>query len=257
MKKLAMFAVAAGAALTATSALADGMPSRARGLACPAAAWQGFYIGAQIGTGYYSSQIAADDFLGITTRHDDNNGFIGGGTLGYNWATCNTIFGIEADLAATDLESHWGLGFGSLIPGAPNLFAAKSEVNWLGTIRTRGGIAVDNMLLYLTGGLAFAEIEHSGTTLIPGGPNAAFDDSDTRWGWTVGSGIEYKLGPSLSLKSEALYVRFDDNSFFYSFSPIAPGLGGLNLRAHDDMWVARFGLNYKFGDRREVLEPLK
>jgi outer membrane immunogenic protein len=271
MKRLAIFALAVAATGVATAALADGLPSRAAArpaMACPAHAWQGFYFGAQLGSGYYSSQIASDDLLGLTTRHDDNNGFLGGGQIGYNWAACNSVFGLEADIAWANLESNWGLNFGSLAPGIanPNLFSARSEIEWLSTIRTRAGITVDNMLLYLTGGVAFADITHSGTTTIPaatlalfgpGTANAAFSDSGTRWGWVTGAGLEYRLTEALSLKSEALYVRFEDESFFYSFTPLTGVAGGLNLRAHDDLWVARFGLNYKFGDRMPRAEPLK
>jgi outer membrane immunogenic protein len=173
---------------------------------------------------------------------------------------------VEADFAWTNLESNWGLNLGSLAPGIPNpnLFSAKSEISWLSTIRTRGGITVDNLLLYLTGGVAFADISHSGTTtfgalLPPGSSDAAFSDSSTRWGWVAGTGLEYKLSETLSFKSEVLYARFEDNSFFYSLAPLAPGgfLGGFNLRAHDDLWIARFGLNYKFGDRGRFEAPLK
>jgi outer membrane immunogenic protein len=264
MKKLMVFVLALAASGAATSALADGMPSRARPVAsCPAAAWQGFYIGAQLGSGYYSSQVTADDLLGLATRHDDNNGFLAGGQIGYNWAACNSVFGVEADIAWANLESNWGINLASLAPGIPNpnLFSARSEIEWLSTIRTRAGITVDNLLLYLTGGVAFADITHSGTTTIatlpPGSANAAFSDSGTRWGWVTGAGLEYKLSEAISFKSEALYIRFEDESFFYSLAPLTGTAGGLNLRAHDDLWVARFGLNFKFGDRARYAEPLK
>ena len=114
------------------------------------------------------------------------------------------------------------------------------------------------MLLYVTGGLAFANIEHKGSTNFaalgapPGTPELSFSDSGTRWGWTVGAGVEYALSDRISFKSEALYVKFQDASFGLDLTPLGggPGFNSLALSSFDEMWSVRMGLNFKFGGDR-------
>jgi outer membrane immunogenic protein len=67
-------------------------------------------------------------------------------------------------------------------------------------------------------------------------------ESRTRWGWTVGGGVEYLLGNGWSAKVDYLYVKL--NSKEYNNPPI-PGFAIRNdvpLEEH----VFRVGLNYKF-----------
>ena len=274
MTKMIGYVALAATALFATSALADGMPT-ARGVQiaaaaptaqCSAAAWNGLYAGAQVGTATLYSQTAFEDVLGIATRHDDT-GLLVGGQIGYNWARCNSLMGIEADFAWSNVESNGGLNLGGIYPGGGSQFSNKVEMNWFSTIRARAGITVDNMLLYVTGGVAFADIKHSGATTLDFSnqecwancrSNASYNDSDTRWGFVVGGGVEYKLSDRISVKSEALYTKLEDRNFRYDLSPLAgPGVG-LNLKAHDDLFIARMGINFKIGDRAaEAYEPLK
>ena len=269
MTKMIGYVALAATALFATSALADGMPT-ARGVhiaaaapaaQCSAAAWSGAYAGAQIGTAAFSSQVSSDsDYLpGSSIRHDDNNGLMIGGQIGYNMVRCSSLFGIEADLAWTNAESTWGLNPLTSNSGAG--FAGRSELNWYSSIRTRAGITVDNLLLYMTGGIAFADIKHSGTA-TPGnwcecGGPSSFSNSDTRWGWVVGGGLEHRLSDRISVKAEALYTRFEDKGFTFDQSPTF-GPGSIaSLKAHDDLVTIRMGVNFKIGDRAEAYEPLK
>ena len=264
MIKLHGYVALAATTLFATAVLADGMPAT-RGVQmapaaptaqCSAASWNGLYGGLQLGSASLQTQLALTDALNIANRQDDT-GFLVGGTVGYNWARCNSLFGIEGDLAWTNVQSNIGLNLGGFFPGGGSQFSGKTEMNWLSTIRTRAGITVDNMLLYVTGGIAFADIEHSGGTTLKG-VNSFYSDSDTRWGFVVGGGVEYKLSDMISVKSEALYTKFEDHSFRFDLSPSAgPGVG-VNLKAHDDLFIARMGINFKIGDRAPTAyEPIK
>ena len=112
-----------------------------------------------------------------------------------------------------------------------------SSLNNYGTLRTRTGLVIDNLLLYVTGGLAWATIDFNGIDPDQG----AFSFSNTRWGWTAGVGTEFLLGRNWTFKSEILYINFDDKT--HSFT--ADG-DRFSFQTQDDVWVARAGINYKF-----------
>ncbi|MET0195388.1 MAG: outer membrane beta-barrel protein [Hyphomicrobiaceae bacterium] len=238
MRKV-LLSLAAGVSLMlgAGSAAADGMPSRGGGfkdVGC-IPAFQGFYIGAQAGYGQYTAhQNDLDGFLtdnsGWTST---DNQFTGGVTVGYNYQrSCGTLFGVEADWSWGNLEA-------TIIdnPNAALPNRITSSLNNYGTLRTRTGLVIDNLLLYVTGGLAWATIDFNG--IDP--DQAAFSFSNTRWGWTAGVGTEFLLGRNWTFKSEILYINFDDKT--HSFTA---GGERFSFQTQDDVWVGRAGINYKF-----------
>ncbi len=252
-----LYVSAAVLAFTASAAIADGMPRGGSVKDAPAAPvcgtstynWSGGFAGINIGSANFRSAVAVEDILGLSTQREES-GLTIGGVVGYNWQRCNTVFGIEADLAWTDIERTWGINLGGLGFGGGPLFNAKSEMDLYGSIKVRSGLAFDNMLLYLTGGLAFANIEHKGANTGIGGlpPGAiSFNSSDTRWGWVVGAGTEYALTNRITWRSEATYTHFEDKDFSLNISPLLIGPNaGIKLNAQDEVWMIRTGLNYKF-----------
>ena len=84
-----------------------------------------------------------------------------------------------------------------------------SRLRGFGSIRARSGVVVDNLLLYVTGGLAFAKFERTASGAFFAGKygctyscTEAFEQSRTRWGWTAGVGAEWALWSNWSIKSE-------------------------------------------------------
>ena len=210
--------------------------------------WNGAFAGIQLGSANYRSAVAIEDIIGLSTSREDS-AFTIGGVIGYNWQKCNTVFGIEADLAWTDIDRSWGLNLGGIAPGLPPLFTARSTMDLYGSVKMRTGFAFDNLLLYVTGGFAFANIEHNGANtgalgFLPAGA-IGFNSSDTRFGWVVGAGTEYALTNRITWRSEATYTRFEDKDFNLNIN-----LGGppatLKLNAQDELWMVRTGLNLKF-----------
>lgn len=242
-------------AMTATVAQADGMARRGGSIKdAPAAAptcgtsaynWNGGFAGLQLGTASYRNTTAIEDVLGIATSREET-GFTIGGVIGYNWQKCNTVFGIEAEFNWTDIERDSNLNLDGLGLGAGNLFSAKSTMDWYGAIKMRTGFAFDHLLLYLTGGFAFANIEHVGNDNF--GLGIGFNSSDTRWGWVVGAGTEYALTNRITWRSEATYTRFEDKDFNLNIPAglIGPNAGAIKLNAQDELWMIRTGINFKF-----------
>lgn len=254
MKKvIGALAGIAASVLLAPGASADGMrslkdaPGVATSCGTTAVNWSGAYAGINVGAGNYRSTVALEDILGIASQREEM-GFAVGGAIGMNWQRCNTVLGIEAELNWTDVDRAWGINLAGL--GAPppfaNPFNAKSSIEWYGAVKARAGYAMDSMLLYLTAGIAFAEIEHSGLDTIV--RRIGFNSSDTRFGWVVGGGAEYALTKNISWRNEVTYTRFEDQDFNLNVPAglLGPAAAAIKLNAQDELWLLRTGLNFRF-----------
>ena len=264
MKSLMRVAMGAAAAIAASlsPALADGMPSRGMSVGPRCASFAGYYVGANVSSVTYDTAWTdrdnwADRFsvdIGLDHVARTQTGWGGGLQAGYNFQTGCTVLGFEADWTWTDAGGS--LNYTGNGNPAAMVIRLNDEVNWFGTLRTRSGVVVDNMLLYATGGLAYADIKHSWrlTDGNAGGLTERFSASDVKWGWTAGVGTEWAWSDRITLKSEVLYVKFDDETTTV-FSPAAAT--NVHFDHQDAMWVGRIGLNIKLGDRGAPPAPLK
>ena len=123
---------------------------------------------------------------------------------------------MEADISGTDLKGSTASA--SRTVGAPLFAPAVTQtvtvdfgrIDWMASFRGRLGFAADRALFYVTGGAAVAEIGGTTTTVtngpgiaIPAGSfSSAGGGSTTRWGWTVGGGIEYAFNRTWSVAGE-------------------------------------------------------
>lgn len=218
MKKVLLTSVGL-VALSVAPALAADLPARtyskAPAAAAPVTNWTGLYVGAMGGYGKEDASFAP------------MSGGFGGGTLGYNWQVGTMVYGIEADAA-------WS-GMSSTI-GAPGLLTATAKIRDMGTVRGRIGVAFDQILLYGTGGYAWADTQLSATAL-----NAfTISDSQVMSGWTAGAGIEAMFAPHWSAKVEYLYRSFGSQTFFANLIPPGITSGTLNMNS------VQVGVNYHF-----------
>ena len=67
--------------------------------------------------------------------------------------------------------------------------SCENKVNWLASFRGRAGLALDNNLLYVTGGVA---LPISGNNTLSGQMLRNTNFSETRVGWVAGMGVEHK-----------------------------------------------------------------
>jgi opacity protein-like surface antigen len=71
----------------------------------------------------------------------------------------------------------------------------------------------DNMLTYLTGGLAVSNISLAQSILLSAaGPTLAGSVSSAQLGWTAGGAVEYALSWNWFIKAEYLYVSFSNQT---------------------------------------------
>jgi outer membrane immunogenic protein len=270
MRKMLALAFCFQTGLAAT-ALADGMngaippPAMIRD-SCGPGGFHGLYVGGNVGrASLESDRTDRDGFTGagainVGTYSTTEDGWAAGVQIGYNWQCGHVLFGVEADWSWLDVADHEEIRFGYFLPDAYEL---SSSMDWLVTLRTRTGLNFDRLLLYVTGGLALADIEHRWTDNH--GTSTSYPDtvkfSDTRWGWVIGVGTEWAIRPDITLKSEALFVRFEeesDTSKTYTYlTPCTCDDQSFRFDHDDSVWVVRTGLNYKFGHREPLPAPLK
>lgn len=254
MKKLlsGSIAVVALIAANAASAADMGLPVKSRALE-PEWNWSGFYAG--LNAGYARSTTVWNDLdgtinFGGVLVHESTNGFIGGGQVGYNWQYRHAVFGVETDFNYLSLkqttrffDNNTGSGFA--------VFGVADALRWLGTVRGRAGLALDNVLIYLTAGLAYGRTDHSITDTIvppPTSPTGFHDFSDTRVGAVAGFGTEYGVDSRWSVKAEALYVDLGRHAgIFHGGDGVISSTVFGRLETLDTMWIVRAGVNYKFG----------
>jgi outer membrane immunogenic protein len=235
----------------------------------PAYTWTGCYVGASAGyAGGKSSHTTVGNSvltstLGVPTAisapagsdiaGDLNlSGFIGGFQGGCNYQAGMWVIGFEGDGSATNKE---GQNFETALAPFDVRRAAwisQTQERWLVTARGKLGLTGwgwfgDKTLLYVTGGGAWAKIDTSEFLIgaTSSSPGNGHQESNTRSGWTVGGGIEYALGYGWSVKSEYLYVKFDDYTTFNS-PPFGNGnIAPRNVKLYDNIF--RAGMNYKLG----------
>jgi outer membrane immunogenic protein len=202
--------------------------------------WTGVYAGATAGGGWGESRF---DDSGFKSNPFDVSGFIAGVTLGYNLQVAkNWVVGIEADISYSDVSGSFGPG--NLAQPNGDSFGCGSvscvtDVNWFGTVRGRIGYAVNTVLLYGTGGLAFGKVESDIVN------DTEFSARDINAGWTAGAGVEFAFAPHVSAKIEYLHVDlgWTDRT------------GPRDFRADAEFDVVRAGLNFRFGhDNRGSLK---
>ncbi len=165
--------------------------------------WTGFYIGAQAGYAWADTEASSGPLTGYDQTYAYSpEGFVGGGHVGYNWQAHNWVFGVEADFEAADISET---GVGSLG------FTHRTDIDWLGSVRGRLGVAMDRTLFYVTGGWAFGDVEITKATGAGATPFATY--GDTRNGWTAGAGIEHAFTNNLTARVEYRYTDLGSDNF--------------------------------------------
>ncbi len=277
--KRVLFAAVGLIALAGLPAAAADLPAKAPILKAPPVEvwnWTGFYIGGNGGYSWGRSDTDVSFFNTATglpivtpagsifTSKFDLNGWVAGGQVGYNWQTGNWVWGIEADFQgtgqdgdATFLCAATATG-GVCLPGLTFLPAGvtgttlslSQKLEWFGTVRARAGMLfTPTTLLYVTGGFAYGSLKTSGLlsgfTANGAAVSAAFSNSDTNGGWTVGAGIEARLFGNWTGKIEYLYMDLGDfdNTVAFAATPTI----GAHISSHVTDNIIRAGLNYKFG----------
>jgi outer membrane immunogenic protein len=264
-----LLATAALVALTGTAFAADmGIPAKAPYAPPPppVPTWTGFYVGANLGGGFGDKWWTIDQLspalLGLASGlvSDGQNlgttsmdGFLGGVQAGYNWQTGLWVFGIEGTFDWTDMHGQFPI----TAPLVGTIANASSKLQWIATAVGRVGVTVDRALIYAGGGAAWAHEKDSvslnpgAVALLTGGGTENFavnDASNTPFGWTFLTGIEYKIDPAWSARIQYNFYDFRSKDIDFTFvdPTIAAEFGTQTVSTQLRIHSVTAGVNYKF-----------
>ena len=228
MKKLALgFALAAVCSANAFAADLRARTYTKAPAVDPAYNWTGFYAGAHLGYGWEDNRMDVTTLpspaaanLAPFSYNNKPDGILGGLQAGYNWQTGKFVWGVEADISATDIHGSSTTGpISALAP--PIILPGSSHTNtqrmdWFGTVRARLGFTpTDRVLLYATGGLAYGHVKYTSfMDAVPGFPVFQFAGTEnaTQLGWTAGAGGEWAITNNWSVKGEYLYFDLGNHT---------------------------------------------
>ena len=210
--------------------------------------WTGFFIGAHGGFGhghtrFYDNFPVPDGELDADTR---TNGGLFGLQVGYNYQIDWLVLGVGGDFSWSKINSNF-----SCFPFGDQVCSASAD--WIASITGRIGVTNGPWLFYVKGGPAWMRESITDLATCAGsqprsraGITAACNDpfygNDTRFGWTVGPGIEYAFSPQWSAWLEYNYYDFGSKSV-----PLYDGgTGFFTEEIHQKLSVIRAGINYHF-----------
>lgn len=231
-------------------------------LAAEGGNWAGPYAGVHLGYGNGSDESVtttgqlAGNIANVAggarppSVSVDANGFVGGALAGFNIQSGTFVYGVEADLDYTDIEESTTVGTLSLATAVPPLAPLSNtfeqDLNYLGTLRLRAGIDMQNTLVYATGGFAFGGIDNQvNFTNAAGVTQFTGSDDDTEWGYAVGGGVEHIINGPWRITGSYLYYDLGDQTTNVAGVP-GVGVGGYNSEFETKGHLFRAGFNYKF-----------
>lgn len=254
MKRLAI--IAAATLFSSAAALADGGPSYKYAPAYkPAFTWSGIYVGLNLGYGTGDNDPVGlrldnpgNPPLGARVGELETDGFFAGGQLGFNVQLGLFVFGAEADVQGADLSAGFGPNaVGGAIPGT---FRGDSTIEFFGTLRGKVGLAFDRVLIYATGGYAWANVDYNVSGTSPANETFRIRENTMFSGFALGGGLEWAMTPHWSLKAEYLWINLGREDFT---AQVINGAGVatpafMTTAATPEVHTFRLGVNYRLTD---------
>jgi outer membrane immunogenic protein len=246
---LKLCAAAAALAVASSANAADIAPTYKAPPPAPVAYnWTGFYIGGQVGYGWGETGATPTGIAGLVAQpfRFDHDGFMAGGTVGFNYQYGPIVLGTEGDFSWSDINGSGNSVFlFGLAPGAA--VTGSIQQNWVGTLSTRLGVAFDTWLIYGKAGVAWVNNDYSVTANIPGF-NYTSTISETETGWLVGGGVEWAFAGNWSAKIEGTYMDFGQKNRAFAGIQAGGALIPVNADIDSHISTVKFGINYRFGN---------
>jgi len=250
---------------TATAANPTSAASFATSESIPA--WAGWYVGLNAGYAFNSSKDTitpsgcyldgscgsgnpADNPLLTTLISLNASHSLEGVQLGYNWQGNTWVLGIEADYDYYGLKDP---AAGTNILQTPYTgtlsYQVQHRVEWLSTLRARAGVfARPCTLIYVTYGLALANIESSSNVILSssGATFSGVANTKAHWGWSGGIGAEQAWSEHWLTKLEYVYDHFSGLGYNDpNIDGIAPNASFQNSMKQAEKTL-RMGISYHF-----------
>jgi outer membrane immunogenic protein len=197
--------------------------------------WTGFYIGANAGWGWGGS-VEADPVTGGGVARIHAHGPTAGGEAGFNYQMGSVVLGAEGSLDWMNVNGvDVGCGFGTLTCHGHN--------TWFASVVGRAGYALDGLLIYAKGGVAWMHEEFNQVALTGATCAIACTGNATYTGSIFGGGLEYAIAPNWSIFLDYQNAQFPSQRITSSNS--VGTVNVVNIVHHAN--AIRVGVNYKFG----------
>ncbi|OPB29797.1 outer membrane protein [Bartonella sp. WD12.1] len=234
----------------------------------PSFSWTGFYFGGQIG-GFSSKTALNLDLKGIgSTKLSSTeknllpklSGFMGGLYAGVNFDLNNSlILGVDTDVIWSDKkdtkvikhsgykmrDGGRGLQRRNLLQEAVSsdellekfvvTISHTLKQKWAGATRMRVGFAVDHIMPYIAGGVAYTQIQDILLASIEVKKDKIVDETKAMIGYTFGGGVDFAMMDDLILRTEYRFSNFGKKKFIKDKFEI-------DYKTND----FRVGVSYKF-----------
>ena len=209
---------------------------------------KGLYAGVFVGSGKADNRIV--DVTGFanwgqpgwTVDYSRNEG-VGGLLIGRKFNTNDKIFFLESDLIfgnmtayTKKLEPYEMQQFDRADPPIPGWIdpynkdeSAETKYNWILSLRGGAGKVVSKWTIFVTGGMAVAQITDSLTdidfdfrpdTYMPPefDPDDSFSTKSEKLGWVLGIGAEHQFNKSWTARLETSYFDFGKSTHYANHS---------------------------------------
>lgn len=235
--------------------------------------WSGFYVGADVGGASQAAANGRSNYFqqgaiasNLQSQAPSSSGVIGGFHLGYNWQLSHWVLGVEGDFQWTQARSSFCRETDDGPPcrdDGRGFVDVQNQIRGIGTVRGRLGYAFDRVLVYGTGGVAFADLRDTITLDCrvagcgsSGSENlTAMKFSTVKSGWVAGVGAELMLSQNWIVRSEYLHVDVGSVSETLNLASVNCAGGGpcgasWSRSQHYD--IGRVGFSYKFGGAARI-----
>jgi outer membrane immunogenic protein len=246
MKKLLLAMTGLSAVAALAPAFAADLPAKRYTKAPPIVTatvydWSGFYGGINAGGGSSRNCSNLISNAGVAVNPAANRegcnsagGAAVGGQIGYRYQMANWVFGVEAQ---GDWAGFSGTNRNLVLPTLTD----RSRVDSFGLFTGQVGYAFNNVLGYVKGGAAVVGDKYDTMTTAT---NVVVDSANTtRWGGTLGAGVEYGFAPNWSVGVEYDHLFIGDKNLNF----VTPA--GTTTMTHSVSQDADLGLvrmDYKF-----------
>jgi len=178
--------------------------------------------------------------------------WLAGAHAGYNWQQGGLVFGFETDFQATHLNSsmNGGLQYNPPSPPGPTDFAGThAAIDSYGTFRGRFGTVVGSFFVYLTGGVAYGNVDLS-STFSAFGLTTSAQNLQPKIGGVGGFGFEYIVAPNVMLTFGYQYIDLGRVNLSSSTAGLvccfANGTLSQSATVHAQFQTAMIGISWRF-----------
>ena len=245
MRKPSLTLLAAVIGMAASQASAADLPRKAPAYVPPPPppTWTGCYIGANVG-GIRGRFELEGPFGGEASRSGDW-GFAGGLQIGCDYQFAGTGFVVGFRNMFDGTTNGRDRNFTVTTVDGTATGTASFNNRWFDALTGRVGYSWGPGLIYLQGGGVWSRVEADITVVTPAAVTVG-SFSDTKTGWTVGLGGEYKFAPNWSVFLEGNYYDFGSRDRVV-FTPVATAcVAGCLFSGNTTAVSVLVGVNYRF-----------